>query len=285
MSCSSCRRGEGGTGGESRRRPGCCTLPRAGAAAAPSRDRRRRRGGGSRARAGGLLPRDVRRQAGLAAPVTLRLDSTYVPAGRAPGTLHLRLVNLGPNALRDFRLAVTSVVPLTPPSDGSTKLVARISGWHQPRLPTGSSSRPGDLGARSADVRAPPGSCQRWPRQCLRRAGGRPGTCREPRCDRGGIASSHRGRGPACAVARRARRCGGRGVGRGGNVRAARPSSRRGGVVVGRRRGLGRRRRRPRARALRGHGRGRAVPRARDHARRCSGRCSRWPGTGVATST
>ncbi len=77
--------------------------------------------------------------------MTLRLDSTYIPASRAPGAMHLRLVNLGPIPLRDFRLAVTSVVPLTPPSDGSTTLVARISGWHQLAPPDGFELPPGAI--------------------------------------------------------------------------------------------------------------------------------------------
>ena len=57
--------------------------------------------------------------------------------------MYLRLANLGPNPLRGFRLAVTSVVPMTPPSDGSTRLVARISGWHQLAPPEGFELRPG----------------------------------------------------------------------------------------------------------------------------------------------
>ena len=45
--------------------------------------------------------------------------------------MHVRLVNLGPLTLKDFRLALTSVVQLTPRTNGRTKLVARISGWHE----------------------------------------------------------------------------------------------------------------------------------------------------------
>ena len=80
---------------------------------------------------------------------------------------------------------MTSVVPLTPLSDGSTKLVARISGWHQPPLPTGSSSRPAiweldplTCGHRPAHANDGPASAY------VVQADG-PIACREPRCDRG----------------------------------------------------------------------------------------------------
>lgn len=65
----------------------------------------------------------------------LRLDATYVPGVADDGAMHLRLVNAGPIDLTNFRLAFTTVVPLTPPADAPTRLVTRISGYHEVATP------------------------------------------------------------------------------------------------------------------------------------------------------
>ncbi len=76
----------------------------------------------------------------------LRLDATYVPGGGDgdAGTMRLRLVNGGRETLSRFRLALTSVVQLTPESDATT-LAARTSGYHELSPPAELAVRPGEV--------------------------------------------------------------------------------------------------------------------------------------------
>ena len=75
----------------------------------------------------------------------LRLDATYAAGDEDAGTLLVRLVNAGPTPLSEFRLAFTTVVPLTPPDGGSTRLVARTSGYHELAPPRGFELAPGGV--------------------------------------------------------------------------------------------------------------------------------------------
>ena len=105
-----------------------------------------------------LLPRGLRRQALVAAPVTapLRLDAVYVPADDGAGRMRLRLVNAGPSPLTGFRLAFTSVVQLTP--DEGTPTAPRHADVRLPRArPAGGVRAPTwrGLGRRRARVRTP----------------------------------------------------------------------------------------------------------------------------------
>ncbi len=61
----------------------------------------------------------------------LRLDAVYAPAEDGPGVMRLRLVNSGRAPLAAFRLALTSVVQLTPDPGAPTRLVTRTSGYHE----------------------------------------------------------------------------------------------------------------------------------------------------------
>jgi hexosaminidase len=74
----------------------------------------------------------------------LRLDASYVPGDGDGGTMWLRLVNGGRETLERFRLALTSVVQLTPASDAAT-LAARTSGYHELSPPAGLVLAPGDV--------------------------------------------------------------------------------------------------------------------------------------------
>jgi hexosaminidase len=75
----------------------------------------------------------------------LRLDATYTPGQGDGGTLLVRLVNAGPVRLSEFRLAITCVVPLTPPDGGATRLVTRTSGYHELAPPIGFELAPGQV--------------------------------------------------------------------------------------------------------------------------------------------
>ena len=122
-------------------------VPGVGAAAPPPRHGRARRGGGRRPAARRLLPRGLRRQAAVAAVMTapLRLDAVYVPAEDGPGVMRLRLVNSGRAPLAEFRLALTSVVQLTPDPGAPTRLVTRTSGYHELAPPAEFELPPGDV--------------------------------------------------------------------------------------------------------------------------------------------
>ena len=69
--------------------------------------------------------------------------------------MRLRLVNAGSSPLNEFRLALTSVVQLTPVEDAPTRLVTRTSGYHELAPPEGFELRRARLGRRCADVRSP----------------------------------------------------------------------------------------------------------------------------------
>ena len=75
----------------------------------------------------------------------LRLDATYAAGDEDAGTLLVRLVNAGPTPLSEFRLAFTTVVPLTPPDGSSTRLVTRTSGYHELAPPRGFELAPGEV--------------------------------------------------------------------------------------------------------------------------------------------
>lgn len=75
----------------------------------------------------------------------LRLDVVYVPGGGDAGRIRLRLLNAGPTALTDFRLALTSVVQLTPSADASAELVSRTSGYCELAPPAGLVLGPGEV--------------------------------------------------------------------------------------------------------------------------------------------
>ncbi|MET0324515.1 MAG: family 20 glycosylhydrolase [Ilumatobacteraceae bacterium] len=81
----------------------------------------------------------------MAAPVTpsLRLESWFVPAAQGAGSMRLRLVNAGREALAGFRLAFTTVVQLTiePPA----ALVERTSGFHVVAPPSDLALGPGEV--------------------------------------------------------------------------------------------------------------------------------------------
>jgi hexosaminidase len=83
----------------------------------------------------------------MAALVTapLRLDAVYLPADDGAGRMRLRLVNSGRVPLTGFRLALTSVVQLTPDPGTPTRLVTRTSGYHELVPPAELELRPGDV--------------------------------------------------------------------------------------------------------------------------------------------
>ena len=89
-----------------------------------------------------LLPLGVRRQARLAVAVSLRLESWYVPAADRPGSMRLRLVNAGRDAVEPgFELTFTSVIqhdPIPP-----ARLVRRMSGYQVVAPPDGTGLDPG----------------------------------------------------------------------------------------------------------------------------------------------
>lgn len=68
--------------------------------------------------------------------MTARLESWYVPERGGPGTMLLRVVNVGRDPLADVTLSFDSVVQLTPSTDAAA-LVGRRSGHHELALPTG----------------------------------------------------------------------------------------------------------------------------------------------------
>jgi hexosaminidase len=82
----------------------------------------------------------------------LRLDTFYVPAAEGTGVMRLRLVNAGRSPLAEFRLALTSVVLLTPAPGGRVELVAETAGYRELAPPPGFELVPGqvwDLGPLS----------------------------------------------------------------------------------------------------------------------------------------
>ena len=86
----------------------------------------------------------------------LRLDAVYAPAEDGPGVMRLRLVNSGRAPLAAFRLALTSVVQLTPDPGAPTRLVTRTSGYHELAPPAEFELPPGhvwDLGVLSCGHR------------------------------------------------------------------------------------------------------------------------------------
>ena len=74
---------------------------------------------------------------------SLRLDAVYVPGDGDAGRMRLRLVNAGPDALTEFRLALTCVVQLSPATGGPAELVARTSGYRELAPPAGFDARTG----------------------------------------------------------------------------------------------------------------------------------------------
>jgi hexosaminidase len=75
----------------------------------------------------------------------LRLEAVYLPADDGPGRMRLRLVNTGRAPLAGFRLALTSVVQLTPEPRAPTRLVTRTSGYHELAPPADFELPPGDV--------------------------------------------------------------------------------------------------------------------------------------------
>jgi hexosaminidase len=62
----------------------------------------------------------------------LRLESHFDPADGLHGSMSLRLLNDAATELAEFRLAITTVVQLTPPANNvECELVARLSGYHE----------------------------------------------------------------------------------------------------------------------------------------------------------
>ena len=75
--------------------------------------------------------------------VSLRLESWHVPAEQGAGSIRLRLVNTGQDAVTGFQLAFTTVVQLTP--SPPARLVARTSGCHVVAPPAGERLEPGGV--------------------------------------------------------------------------------------------------------------------------------------------
>jgi hexosaminidase len=76
---------------------------------------------------------------------SLRLDAVYVPADEGAGAYRLRLVNAGRSPLAEFRLAVTSVVVLTPVAGSGTALVTSTAGYRELAPPPGFGLGPGQV--------------------------------------------------------------------------------------------------------------------------------------------
>lgn len=80
----------------------------------------------------------------------LRLDSTFVTTRPGRGIVRLRLVNAGNETLRDFRIAFSSIVHLTPADGAPVELVRRVGTYHELGAPAGIELGPGgvwDIGA------------------------------------------------------------------------------------------------------------------------------------------
>ena len=98
----------------------------------------------------------------------MRLEAWYVPAAGGAGSMRLRLVNTGRDAVAGFELTFTSVVQLDPAPPAS--LVGRLSGCHVVAPPAGLRPRAGPSVGADGDVRPPARSRQRRTGQRVRDA-------------------------------------------------------------------------------------------------------------------
>ena len=134
--------GQGGTDRPRRRGTADGDVPGIGAAAAPPRHGRRRRGRRLELAPRRLLPLGLRRQAALAAPVSLRLESWYVPAARrGAGRCACASSTPGRTAVdAGFALTFTTVDPARPARPCRARRAGRRAATSSPRRPACGSS-------------------------------------------------------------------------------------------------------------------------------------------------
>ena len=91
----------------------------------------------------------------------MRLEAWYVPAAGGAGSMRLRLVNTGRDAIAGFELTFTSVVQLDPAPPAS--LVGRVSGCHVVAPPAGFVLEPGRMWELTATCGHRPGHANDGP--------------------------------------------------------------------------------------------------------------------------